>query len=238
MDIVIKPTDTKIKAVYTIVVPIDPHTKNMWVEDEDMQKNFIEKYNIDHSTKQSFLPFMVISKSNERLSYWLKVAKKVGILREAKDQHLSTPFEIQDLEEQSARIVEATDSKYRAIAAVAALSHGKMIELSKLLGFDGKSVSVDTLKRQLYEICETTPSRVPDRNYEVVLKLLDDKDYNVKLLVAELIFSAVITGKDGKYMYKETYLGSSKEELLAWVKDKTNKDVVNSFKMMLKQDVE
>lgn len=239
MEILLKHTDKRSKSSQTISAPLDPKTGKVWAKDEDMRVNFLEKYNITEETRFTFNPNIPYNKDDEFFMGWLEIAKKLKIVREASEKHISAVYEIVDVEVEASNSVADRQSKYEAIDLVRNLSHNKKIELSKILGFDGSVLSLDRLTEQLFDICETTPMRDNYRNYRTILDLLKDKDYNYRLLFANLIFNGTIIGKEGKYFFQDTFLGTSKEEVLAWMKDKHNKDVVTALKLRVKDsDVE
>lgn len=220
-----------------VTPPVNPRTNKLdfpkWAS-EDLKNVIFEDMRFLISDSYTFTnePETL---EDEIKKYWVWVAQINKLVAENKQQSYGNTkafFYIEDRELEAQETISETEKKIECLSKIKDLSQEKKGELLRLLGIDPTYMSLTVITETLYKIANNNPAKDKKQNYKVVLDLLSDADYNYRLLTANLIFDGRIRIENGNYLYGDIFLGNSKDDVVRFMKDKKNKDILNQWKII------
>ena len=123
--------------------------------------------------------------------------------------------------EEAQKSVSRKEQKYKALKLVMEDNSANYPLRTKLLGVNMENEAAMVLKEYLLDAAETTP--------EKVINIYESHDLSFRLLFLKAIDNNIITKdqRTGIYTYGNTVLGMTESSAIAWMQDKSNKNLVD-----------
>lgn len=194
------------------------------------------KLGINEETKFTLYPNKTYDLSDPYIAYWINVAKSTKVIGDKK-QMGSAYYYIENVEEDAKEEVSIQEEMLEVLLQIKELSHEDKINMAKMLGVDGSTMSLTVLTKYLYDIAQT-PVNKNRVNFRTIANILKDRDYDWKLLIAELKFKDLIRYENNQWIYGQTFLGYDELGVLDFIKNPNNQAVCNQFKHLIYKNKE
>lgn len=180
----------------------------------------------DHDSFR-FVHLQEFNMESETDKFLLEILRGSGWL--AKNKSAVNPIEhrfyLEDKEEEAKMAISKADLVYEAMSKIKAMTMDEMMDYSRLLGKNPKSLTKTQVEASLIEEAQKSP--------KVIINLTTDKNTAPKIFLRKLVDAKIVTIRNGQYYNGQEMIGINEDYAIQYLKDDVNNKVVTQWNQMI-----